>query len=149
MDENTNFSNETLQQLLSIPDPLPAGTLDDIAVQLREAPLSSVFVISRKAQSSEVRSKAERAVNARLREDGPVDPETSPHAAAVNRGELPPEVATARHFYKFCEDEQWVLTTRSGIRIAAFPSEADLDHWWRGLKKQRGRIITKARKGKP
>ena len=148
MHENKNFSNETLQYLLSIPDPLAAGTLGDFAVRLREAPLASVFALSRKAQSSEIRSEAERVVNARLREDDSAGPESSPHAEAVARGELPAELATARHFYKFPENEQWVLTTRSGIRIAAFPSEADLDHWWRGLKKQRGRIITRGRRGK-
>ena len=148
MEENKNFSNETLQHLLSIPDPLAAGTLGDIAVRLRDAPLASVFALSRKAHSSEIRSEAEQAVNARLREDDPANPESSPHADAVARGELPPEVATVRHFYKFREGEQWVLTTRSGIRVAAFPSEADLDHWWRGLKKQRGRIITRGKKGK-
>jgi hypothetical protein len=148
MDENKYFSNETLQHLLSVPDPLPAGTLGNIAIQLREAPLASVFVLSRKAESSEIRSEAEKAVNARLREDGPAGIESSPHSDAVARGELPPDVATARHFYKFPEGEQWVLTTRSGVRIASFPSEADLDHWWRGLKKQRGRIITRVQKGK-
>ncbi len=147
MDENKNFSNETLQHLLSIPDPLPAGMLGGIAGQLRAAPLASVFVLSRKAQSSEVRTEAGRLVNFRLREDDPVGSESSPHSDAVTRGELPPELATARHFYKFPEGEQWVLTTRSGVRIAAFLSEADLDHWWRGLKKQRGRIITRVRRG--
>jgi hypothetical protein len=54
---------------------------------------------------------------------------------------------TARHFYKFSDDDQWVLTTRSGVKIAAFASEADLDRWWRGLKKQRGRILTRVRRG--
>lgn len=148
MDENKYFANEKLQHLLSVADPLPAGTLGNIAMQLREAPLASVFVLSRKAESSEIRSQAEKVVNARLREGNPSAIESSPHSDAVTRGELPPDVAMARHFYKFPEGEQWVLTTRSGIRIASFPSEADLDHWWRGLKKQRGRIITRVRRGK-
>jgi hypothetical protein len=56
-------------------------------------------------------------------------------------------LATARHFYKFAEEEQWVLSTRKGVRIATFNNEADLDHWGRGLKKQRGRILTTVRRG--
>jgi hypothetical protein len=49
------------------------------------------------------------------------------------------ELATHRHFDKFSEDERWVLTTRSGARVAVSSSEVELDQWWRCLKKQRGR----------
>jgi len=42
-----------------------------------------------------------------------------------------------------------VLTTRGGVRVAVFPSEAELDRWWLGLKKQRGRILTRVRRGAP
>jgi hypothetical protein len=147
MDENKNLPNKTQQYLLSIPDALSAGTLGDIAVQLRDAPSAFLFVLSRQAQSSEVRSEAARALHARLHENDPVGSGSSPHSDAVTQGELPPELATARHFYKFSDDDQWVLTTRSGVRIAAFASEADLDRWWRGLKKQRGRILTRVRRG--
>jgi hypothetical protein len=146
MDENKTFSNEMLQYLLSIPDPLPEGKQGDVRVQLREAPSASLFVLSRQAQSSEVRSEAARALDARLREGDDSGPGAALHSDAVARGELPPELATARHFYKFPEDEQWVLSTRSGVRIATFSSEADLDRWWRGLKKQRGRMLTRVRK---
>lgn len=148
MDENKHLPNERLQSLLAIPDPLPEGMLDGIAVQLRAALLPSLFVLSRRAQSSAIRSEAAATLDARLHEDDEA-PESSPSADAVARGELPPELATARHFYKFSEGDQWVLTTRSGVRIATFASEADLDRWWRGLKKQRGRILTRVRRDTP
>jgi hypothetical protein len=146
MDGNKTLSNEMLQYLLSITDPLPEASQGDILVKLRDAPLASLFVLSRRAESSKIRSEAANALNARLREDDDPSSTSSPHSEAVSRGELPPELATARHFYKFPENEQWVLTTRKGVKIADFGSEADLDHWWRGLKKQRGRILTRVRK---
>jgi hypothetical protein len=146
MDEHGSFSNEMLQYLLSIPDPLPEGKQGDIRAQLHRAPSASLFVLSRQAQSAEVRCEAARALDARLREGDDSGAAASRHWDAVARGELPPELATARHFYKFPEDEQWVLATRSGVRVATFSSEADLDHWWRGLKKQRGRMLTRVRK---
>lgn len=147
MDENKNCPIEGPQYLLSISDPLPDGMRDDIAARLREAPLASLFVLSRQAQSSEVRSEAAAALNDRMRDDDDSASATSPSLDAVARGELPPDLATARHFYKFSEDDQWLLTTRSGVRIAAFASEDELDRWWRGLRKQRGRILTRVRKG--
>ena len=148
MNEAKSRSEEAVNQLLMLADGLPHGpTLDEIRGQLQAASLASVFILSRKAQSSEVRSEAAKIVNARLHEDdnGPEPPAFD----AVSQGELPPKLATHRHFYKFCEDQRWVLTTRSGIRIGAFPSEAELDRWWLGLKKQTGRILTRKRRGAP
>jgi hypothetical protein len=140
--------NETLQDLLSVADPLPAAALSDLPARLRDARAASLFTLSRQAQSSEVRAEAAKALSARLREDHPVAAdEKSPQADAIARGELPPELATARHFYKFSDEDQWVLTTRSGVKVASFASEADLDRWWRGLRRQRGRILTRVRKG--
>lgn len=144
--ENKTTSKESLQYPMSISDPIPEGKQDDIAVELREAPSASLFMLSRQAQSSGVRSQAAKALDGRLREEDQSTPGTSPTSDAITRGELPPELATVRHFYKFPEGEQWVLTTRSGIKVAAFDSEGDLDHWWGGLKKQRGRILTRVRR---
>ena len=138
-----------LQQLLSISDELPQGPLrEGIFAQLRAAPSASLFILSREAQSEEVRCEAATILSARLREDDAQSPE-SPPTDAVSQGELPAELATHRHFYKFPENEGWVLTTRSGTRVAVFSSEAELDQWWRGLKKQRGRILTRVRRDKP
>jgi hypothetical protein len=148
MNETTVLSQETLDKLLAVADGLPDGpTLDEILVQLHSASLASVFILSRKAQSREVRGEAAKIVSARLHEDdnGPEPPAFD----AVSQGELPPKLATHRHFYKFPEDQQWVLTTRSGVRVGTFPSEAELDRWWLGLKKQAGRILTRKRKGTP
>ena len=151
MGEDSASANEMLEYLLSIPDPLPEEKRGEILTKLHEAPLASLFTLSRRALSPEVRSEAAQTLNARLREgDEPAaenTPASDPFAEAVGRGELPPELATARHFYKFPEAERWLLTTRNGIKVADFGSEADLDHWWRGLKKQRGRILTRVRKG--
>jgi hypothetical protein len=148
MNEAKILSQEAINQLLAVADGLPHGpTLDELLVQLRAAPLAAVFILSRKAQSSEVRSEAAKIVNARLHEDnnGPEPPAFD----AVSEGEPPPKLATHRHFYKVCEDQRWVLTTRNGIRVGTFPSEAELDRWWLGLKKQRGRILTRKRRGMP
>ena len=148
MNEAKILSEEAINHLLSVADGLPHGpTLDEILVKLNAASLASVFVLSRKAQSNEVRCEAAKIVHARLHEDdsGPEPPAFD----AVSQGELPPKLATHRHFYKFCEDQQWVLTTRNGIRIGAFPSEAELDLWWLALKKQQGRILTPKRRGTP
>jgi len=149
MNEAKVFSQEALNQILSVADGLPHGpTLDGILVQLHAASLASLFILSQKAQSKEVRCEAAKIMNARLHEDDHCGPE-SPTSDAVSLGELPPKLATHRHFYKFFEDERWVLTTRSGIRVGTFPSEAELDFWWQGLKKQRGRILTRRRRGSP
>ena len=148
MNESKILSQEVINHLLVVADGLPHGpTIDEILVQLHAASLASVFILSRKAQSSEVRCEAAKIVNARLHEDdnGPEPPAFD----AVSQGELPPKLATHRHFYKFLEDQRWVLTTRNGIRIGAFPNEAELDRWWLGLKKQPGRILTRKRRGMP
>ncbi len=145
MNEAKTLSEEAINDLLLVADGLPHGpTLDEIRGQLHAASLASVFILSRKAQSSEVRCEAAKIVDARLHEDdnGPEPPAFD----AVSQGELPPKLATHRHFYKFCEDHQWVLTTRSGVRIGVFPSEAELDRWWLGLKKQPGRILSRKRR---
>ena len=116
-------------------------------MQLRAAPSATLFILSRESKSKEVRCEADTMLSARLRGDDANCPEPAPFNA-VSQGELPAELATHRHFYKFSEGEGWVLTTRSGIRVAVFSSEAELDQWWKGLKKQRGRIITRVRRGK-
>ena len=144
MGKAKTLSQEAINRLLSVADGLPQGpTLDDILAQLHSASLAAVFILSRKAQSREVRDEAAKIVKARLHDDdnGPEPPLFD----ALSQGELPPNLATHRHFYKFPEDQWWVLTTRSGIRVGAFPSEAELDCWWLGLKKQRGRILTRKR----
>ena len=144
MNEAKVLSQEALDQLLAVADGLADGpTLDEILIQLHTASLASVFILSRKARSKEVRCEAAKIVQARLHED---DNGPAPLAFdAVSQGELPPNLATHRHFYKFFEDERWMLSTRSGIRVGVFPSEAELDRWWLGLKKQRGRILTRKR----
>ena len=135
-----------LQHLLSIDDELSQGPArEGILAQLQAAPSASLFILSRKAQSEEVRYEAATILTARLHEDEADNPESA-FATAVSQGELPAELATHRHFYKFADDDGWVLTTRSGIQVAAFASEAELDRWWRGLKKQRGRILTRVRR---
>jgi hypothetical protein len=145
MNETKALPPEALENLQALVDGLPQGpTLDAIRVQLQTAPLSSLFILSRKAQSSEVRSEAAQIMNARLHEDDSCSPEPST-CDTIRQGELPANVATNRHFYKFLEDGRWVLTTRSGVRVGDFPSEAELDRWWLGLKKQRGRILTRKR----
>ena len=64
------LTQEALDQLLSVTDgQLHGPTLDEILVQLRAAPWVSVLILSRKAQSSEVRCEAAKIVNARLHED--------------------------------------------------------------------------------
>jgi len=149
MNEAKTLSREALNQLLSVADGLPDGpTLDELLVQFHAASLASLFILSRKAISKEVRCEAAKIVNARLHEDDPCDTE-SPISNGVSQHELPPKLATHRHFYKCFEDERWVLTTRSGIRVGIFSSEAELDFWWQGLKKQRGRILTRKRGGLP
>ena len=152
MCEDAKDSDETLHDLLSVAGDLPEGSgREDVLARLRAASSSSLFVLSKKAQSSDVRCEAAKALEARLRE-GNV-PMTSQDSRGANLSDgssaLPPDVAKSRHFYKFCENERWVLTTRSGVRIATFPSEAELDRWWQRLKRQRGRILTKVARGTP
>ena len=143
MDEPKRLANDALHHLLSITDDAFLESVrDDLLTPLREAPAASLFVLSRKALSREVRSEAAAVLNARLREDE----DGLPPSDAADPKELPPELAAHRHFYKFCEDGQWVLTTRSGVRVTVFPSEAELDQWWRKLTWQRGRILTRIRR---
>jgi hypothetical protein len=150
MDQGQQPANETLHYLLSISNGPPQGPAwDAVLAQVRGASTASLFILSRKAQSSDVRREAAAALNARLHEPGDGGPAKPSSADAVSQDELPPELATHRHFYKFSEGEQWVLATRSGVRVAEFPSEAELDQWWRGLRKQRGRILTKVRRSTP
>ena len=138
MDQGQQPADETLVYLLSLTDAPPQGPAwDSILAQVHGASTASLFVLSRRAQSSEVRREAAAALNSRLHEPGDGGSE-KPSSDVVSQGELPPELATHRHFYKFSEGEQWVLATRSGVRVAAFRSEAELDQWWRGLRKQRG-----------
>lgn len=138
-----------LQQLLSLGDELPAGPArEGVLAQLRAAPSAALFILSRESQSEAVRGEAAAVLSARLRDDDVAPPEPPPFDP-VSQRELPAELATHRHFYKFPEGEGWVLTTRSGIKVAVFASEAELDQWWRGLKKQRGRILTRVRRDKP
>jgi hypothetical protein len=142
LDEQKRLENDSLHHLLSITDDVfRESERDDILAQLREAPAASLFVLSRTAASEEVRSEAATLLNARLRESE----DDIPSSNAPNLEELPPELATHRHFYKFCEDSRWVLTTRSGVRVTTFASEAELDQWWHRLKWQRGRILTRTR----
>ena len=137
-----------LRQLLSRTDELPPGPeREGILAQLQSAPSAALFILSRDSQSEGVRCEAAAVLSARLRGDDATGPEP-PSFNAANQGELPAELATHRHFYKFAEGGGWALTTRSGIRVATFASEAELDQWWRGLKKQRGRMLTKVRRDK-
>jgi hypothetical protein len=143
MDEGRGLSQEALQQRLSVAAGLGEGAARaDVLAQLRAAPSAALFILSRRARSEDVRREAGEILSARLREDAACRPEPSPSSATIP-GELPAALAAHRHFYKFSEHERWVLATRSGIRVATFNSEAELDRWWRGLKKQRGRILTK------
>jgi hypothetical protein len=138
--------SEAFQYLQSIGGELPPGPMrESILAQLRAAPSASLFILSRKAQSADVRCEAATILTARWHEDD-ASPEPAPFDA-VSQRELPAELATHRHFYKFSEGERWVLTTRSGVKVAVFSSETELDQWWRGLKKQRGRILTGVRRG--
>lgn len=134
---------DALRRLSSIGDEafLELGQ-DELQAALHEAMSSSLFRLSREAASIRVREEAAAVLATRLRgEEEVVQPveEATPE-------ELPPELATHRHFYKFADGERWALTTRSGVRVATFASEAELDQWWLGLKRQRGRILTKRRK---
>jgi hypothetical protein len=143
MSEANILSQDAIDQLLSLTDERVHGpTHEEIVIQLQTASLASLFVLSRKAHSTEVQREAATILNARLHEGDTSDPECSPFDA-VSQGELPPSLATHRHFLKFSEGERWVLTTRSGIRVATFPNEAELDRWWLRLKRQRGRILTR------
>lgn len=151
MCEDAKDSDEILRDLMSVVGNLPEGSgREDILARLRAASSASLFVLSKKAQSSDVRCEASKVLEARLREgEVPAPPDSGGANLSDGSSVLPPELAKNRHFYKFCEDERWVLTTRSGVRIASFPSEAELDRWWLRLKRQRGRILTKVRKGAP
>lgn len=136
------LADDALRRLLSIGDEasLELGQ-EELRVTLCEAPASSLFRLSREAASGRVREEAAAVLAARLRDEE----EVVPPVEEATPGELPPELATHRHFYKFAEGERWALTTRSGVRVATFASEAELDQWWLGLKRQRGRILTKRR----
>jgi hypothetical protein len=121
-----------------------------IMARLNDESSASLFVLSKKAQSKELQAAAANTLETRLRQD---EPPAEPTAAAADAAqveqsltELPPELATARHFYKFAEGDRWVLSTRSGVRVRTFADEAELDRWWLGLKKQRGRILTTRRR---
>jgi len=110
-----------LQHLLSITDELPQGPVrEGILAQLRATPSASLFILSKKAQSSEVRCEAATILTARLHENDANCPE-SPPFNAVSQGELPAELATHRHFYKFSEDECWVLTTEAASESQSSP----------------------------
>ena len=150
MDEaKITLSQEAVDQLLSVADGLPDGPARaEMLGKLQTASFASLYVLSRKAQSSEVRCKAAEILDSRLHADESGNPEPPP-PDVVSLGELPPNLAVHRHFLKFCEGQQWVLTTRSGVRVATFPSEAELDQWWLRLKKQRGRILSRVQRGTP
>lgn len=146
LDGQKRLDNTALDELLSITDDkYQESERDDLLTPLYEATAVSLFVLSREALSSKVRSEAAIALDARLREGA----ESVPPSNSAAPQELPPELASHRHFYKFCEDRQWMLTTRGGIRVATFASEAELDQWWRGLRWQRGRILTTRRAKTP
>jgi hypothetical protein len=133
-----------MQQLLSVTDAACDEEFRSVLpANLCTAPSASLFILSRRALAEAVRAEAEKVLSARLHEG---EAPEAPPAEAVNSDTLPPEYATHRHFYKFCEGQRWVLTTRSGLRITAFDTEADLDQWWRRLKKQRGRILTRVQR---
>jgi len=154
VDKDTKLANEAQRYLLSITDDLFQGPAQDkILSELRAAPFASLFVLSRTAQSTEVRREAAKILKARLREDASRPSQPPPPAYVPTNGEgtaeLPAAVATHRHFYKFFQDGYWVLATRKGIRVATFHTEAQLDHWWRRLKRQRGRILTKVHRDTP
>lgn len=143
MNEQKKLANDALHHLLSITDDVfQESARDDLLTPLREASAASLFVLSREACSEKVRSEASATLNSRLR----ADDDGISSSDAANPDGLPPELTTHRHFYKFCENGQWVLTTRSGVRVAVFPGEAELDHWWQGLSWQRGRILTRIRR---
>ena len=142
------FSDQTLQYWLSVRDDACQGAAAGaLPALLRSAPSASLFILSRRAACGLVRAEAEKALTARLPAADAA--ETAAPAGAAACSELPPELASHRHFYKFAEQQRWVLATRSGRRIASFASEAELDRWWGGLKKQRGRMLTRVRRDVP
>lgn len=146
MSEQKRLANDALQHLLLITDDdFQESVREDLLAPLCTAPTKSLFILSREAATQDVRFEAEAVLTARLREDRE-DEDIAPPVDAANPEELPPELATHRHFYKFCENGRWVLTTRSGVRVTAFANEAELDQWWHGLKRQRGRILTRRRR---
>jgi hypothetical protein len=146
LSEQKRLANDALQHLLLITeDEFQDSVREDLLAPLCKAPTASLFVLSREAAASGIRLEAEAVLTARLREDREEET-TTPPVDVANLEELPPELATHRHFYKFSEGEQWVLTTRGGVRVRAFANEAELDQWWHGLKRQRGRILTRRRR---
>ena len=72
MDQDKSLAEEALDQLLAIAEGLPnsAGapclTIAEIQDQLQAAPLSSLFILSRNAQSSEVRREAAKILSQKL-----------------------------------------------------------------------------------
>jgi hypothetical protein len=161
--------DNTLNDLFSVTDETFLGPANsELVARLTAAPLKSLFLLSRHAASPSLQCEAEKIMNARLREapsrpptDGAkkkgsatAQAKTSPAKpeqllvgmrgshADQSQNELPPILAKVKHFLKYCDGGKWVLTTDSGIGVAVFSSEADLDQWWKKLAGRRGRTLT-------
>ena len=50
---------------------------------------------------------------------------------------LPPGFENVRHVRKFVEAGKWILTTKKGVRLGVFDSEAALDEAWRQCQQNR------------
>ena len=126
------------EHFLTCTDTEFAKSQTEMVRQLQIAPLSALFKISRCARSLQVRSEASRLLEERC---PPLPPGTSvpQPSPAIAQNRIPPQFAMVRHVHKVQADGKWVLTTKRGVQIAAFDSEAELDRCWREFQgQQRG-----------
>ncbi len=52
---------------------------------------------------------------------------------------VPASLLGVVHGRKHLRGESWILTTKSGVTIGDFPSEAELDNWWLTFQSSQGR----------
>ena len=55
------------------------------------------------------------------------------------------DVAVGR---KYKEGGRWILTSKRGLTIGRFATEADLDRWWAAFQKRKGRVPRTLRLGR-
>jgi hypothetical protein len=53
--------------------------------------------------------------------------------------DVPLELLGVRRGRKGLVDGAWILSTRHGVRLAQFASEAELDSWWQAFQESEGR----------
>ena len=69
--------------------------------------------------------------------DPPIQPAKG--AVVVAGVSVPPGLLGVVHGCKYVQGENWILTSKRGMQIGVFTSEAELDSWWRSFQSSQGR----------